>query len=75
MQRKMLRIIEGAVLNAHHAHPPDGDRITIERFARSVAKRAVGTLSAQLAGVLADGGQPSVTEGRVTPVHCPAVVG
>lgn len=73
-QRQMLRIIEGAVLNAHHAHPgcfPTDGRInqrpdiTIERFARSVAKRAVGTLSAQMLGELAGGSVP-VTKGGVT---------
>ena len=49
-QARILRIIEGAVKNAADAHP------TIEvppRFARSVAKRAAGTLSAQWPEVLA----------------------
>jgi hypothetical protein len=59
MQRRMLRIIEGAVINAHHAHPESNTKI--EYFARSVAKRAVGTLSAQVE-VLAEG-SVSVTEG------------
>ncbi len=41
-QQQMLRIIAGAVRNAAHAHG-----ITLEKnFARSVAKRAVGTLTA-----------------------------
>lgn len=53
LQRRMLRIIEGAVINAHHAHPQSD--ITIERFARGVAKRAVGTLCSQLGQVLAEG--------------------
>ena len=52
LQLQMLRIIEGAVLNAHHAHSKRD--ISIEHFARSVAKRAVGTLSAQLADKLAE---------------------
>lgn len=60
LQLQMLRIIEGAVINAHHAHPePD---ITIECFARSVAKRAVGTLSAQLADRLVEETYPSFIE-------------
>lgn len=48
-QRRVLRIVEGAVRNAAHAHgltlPP--------RFARSVAKRAAGTLTAQWPDALA----------------------
>lgn len=58
MQQRMLRIVEGAVLNAYDAHPePEQD---MARFARGVAKRAVGTLSAQLPEVLALG-DPNVT--------------
>lgn len=72
LQHQMLRIIEGAVINAHHAHPQSD--ITIETFARSVAKRAVGTLSAQLAGVLTGSHSP-VTEGEVTVSIAPPVVG
>jgi hypothetical protein len=49
-QVKVLRIIAGAVLNAAHAHP---GKLPDKVFARSVAKRAVGTLSAEWAGVLA----------------------
>jgi len=56
----MLRIIEGAVINAHHAHPKAD--LSIEHFARSVAKRAVGTLSAQLADRLAEDNLPSFIE-------------
>jgi hypothetical protein len=49
-QRRMLRIVEGAVKNALDAHP----RASVpHNFARSVAKRATGTLSAQLPEVLA----------------------
>lgn len=44
-QRVMLRIIAGAVRNAAHAHGMTVDKEMV-RFARSVAKRAVGTLSA-----------------------------
>ena len=56
LQLKMLKIIEGAVVNAHHAHPTgEINDLTLRRFARSVAKRAVGTLSAQLADRLAEG--------------------
>ncbi len=45
IQHQMLRIIEGAVKQTHDAHPHIVD---IEQFARCVAKRAVGTLSAQM---------------------------
>lgn len=71
LQLQMLRIIEGAVKNAFDAHPELiglvllDDR-TIERFARSVAKRAVGTLSAQMPWSLApEGGRQVLAE--VTP--------
>lgn len=61
VQKRMLRIVEGAVLNALDAHPEIKDR---NRFARSVAKRAVGTLSSQLMRELA-GDASSVTTGEV----------
>ncbi len=60
-QRKMLKIVEGAVLNAYDAHSGIKD---IERFARSVAKRAVGTLYSQLGRELAGSSTP-VTDGKV----------
>ncbi len=50
---KVLRIIAGAVLNTNDAHP--GRYVVDAKFARGVAKRAVGTLSAQWSGVLAVG--------------------
>jgi hypothetical protein len=68
LQRRMLRIVAGAVINAHHAHAIHD--ISIERFARSVAKRAVGTLSAQMLEVLAGSTTP-VTEGGATVRSCP----
>lgn len=43
-QRAALRIVAGAVMNTAHAHPEYG---IDEKFARSVAKRAVGTLTAE----------------------------
>ena len=49
-QARVLRIIEGAVHNAAHAHPEI--KIT-PKFARGVAKRAAGTLTAQWPDVLA----------------------
>jgi len=49
-QRRILRIVEGAVKNACDAH---GFRGAPHNFARSVAKRAAGTLSAQWPEVLA----------------------
>lgn len=48
-QRRVLRIIEGAVKSAADAHCTN----LPHRFARSVAKRATGTLTAQWAEVLA----------------------
>lgn len=56
VQQKMLRIVEGAVKNALDAHP---EIVAPETFARSVAKRAVGTLSAVFADVLAASPKPS----------------
>lgn len=49
-QARVLRMIEGAVRNAAHAHP---DAILPPRFARSIAKRAAGTLTSQWRDVLA----------------------
>ena len=49
-QRRLLRIVEGAVKNAADVHPQQ--RIT-DRFARSIAKRAAGTISAQWPELLA----------------------
>ena len=51
-QCRMLKIVSGSVLDAAHAHP---HTLIDSRFARSVAKRAVGTLSAQWPEVLAAG--------------------
>ena len=49
-QARILRIVEGAVRNAAHGHP----EIDVpETFARSVAKRACGTLTSQWGEVLA----------------------
>ena len=49
-QKRILRIVEGAVKNAIDAHP--GWNVP-HNFARSVAKRAAGTLTAQWPDVLA----------------------
>src|SRR4051794_38425435 len=59
-QAMMLRIVEGAIKNASDAHGKDFD----PTFARSVAKRAVGTLSAEMPAVLA--AQPSEKIGAAT---------
>lgn len=49
-QARILRMIEGAIVNAAHAHP----EIRISpRHRRSIAKRATGTLSSQWPEVLA----------------------
>ena len=57
-QWRILRIIEGAIINACQAHP-DRDPID-ERFARSIAKRAAGTISAQWPELLAAKDRPPV---------------
>jgi hypothetical protein len=49
-QAIVLRMIEGAVHNAAHAHP---GRPIDDRMARSIAKRAAGTLTSQWGHVLA----------------------
>lgn len=49
-QAMVLRIIEGAVKNAQHAHP---ELQISPRHRRSIAKRATGTLSACWPAVLA----------------------
>jgi hypothetical protein len=49
-QAIVLRMIEGAVRNAAHAHP---GRPIDDRMARSIAKRAAGTLTSQWGHVLA----------------------
>ena len=50
-QAIVLRMIEGAVRNAAHAHP--GCTIDDKRIARSIAKRAAGTLTAAWPSMLA----------------------
>lgn len=49
-QERVLRIVAGAVRNAVHAHP---EIVVPDTFARSVAKRATGTLTASWPDVLA----------------------
>lgn len=49
-QVRVLRIIEGAVRNASHAHP---DKQISDEMVRSIAKRAAGTLTAGWPDVLA----------------------
>jgi hypothetical protein len=61
-QDRMLRIIEGAVLNAFDSKGLRRNPV----FARSVAKRAAGTLSAQWPEVLS--ANNTLTEGH--PVNC-----
>lgn len=56
-QAVVLRMIEGAVRNAAHAHP--GGRIDDESIARSISKRAVGTLTAAWPAMLAASGARS----------------
>ena len=61
-QFRMLAIVSGAVLNAAHAHP--GHAVD-KRFARSVSKRAVGTISASWPELLA-ASSPSGAERSVS---------
>lgn len=49
-QARILRIVAGAVMNVAHYHPEYG---LTHRIARSIAKRATGTLTAQWRDVLA----------------------
>ena len=62
-QMRMLRIVTGAVLNTAHAHP---NKLPDERFARGVAKRAVGTISSQWADLLATGDVPPSGKAPIT---------
>lgn len=66
-QRLMLKIIEGAVLNTADAHSQKRD----SGLARSIAKRAAGTLSSQWMEVLAANTRPSV-KGPVEISNCRA---
>ena len=62
-QYRMLKIISGAVLNAAHAHP--GHAVD-NKFARSVSKRAVGTISASSWPELLAASSPSGAERSVS---------
>lgn len=53
---RVFRAVEGAVLNAAHGHP--GWKLS-STMARSIAKRAAGTLTAEWPEVLADRQLPS----------------
>jgi hypothetical protein len=64
-QHRILRIIEGAVLNASDAHRLARD----EQMARSIAKRATGTLTAQWPEVLAANTRPPKS-GQATGSKC-----
>ena len=66
-QKRMLQIIEGAVHNAMDAHSVPRD----QRMARSIAKRAAGTLSSQWKEVLAVNTKPSA-KGTVSHLKCGA---
>lgn len=59
-QRMVLRMVEGAVRNAGHHHPHWG---LDDRIARSIAKRAAGTLTAQWLEVLAASGPSDKANG------------
>lgn len=55
-QARVIRIVAGAVRNASHSHP---ELNVPDHFARSVAKRAAGTLTAGWPEVLAARSAPS----------------
>lgn len=59
-QARVLRMIEGAVKNALDAHP-DYATMPRDKLARSIAKRAAGTLTAAWPDVLAPGRSVSET--------------
>lgn len=59
-QAYILRVVAGAVMNVAHYHPEYG---LTERKARSIAKRAAGTLTAQWPEVLAAREVPSQGNG------------
>lgn len=63
-QQRIWRAIDGAVRNAAHGHP--GWNLT-RTMARSIAKRATGTLTAQWQEVLA--AKPSERSGRLRGDH------
>lgn len=52
LQRRLFRIVKGSIQDAANAHP--GWKIS-ERMKRSIAKRVVGTLSAELSRGLVGG--------------------
>lgn len=66
-QARILRIVEGAVINAADAHGLRRD----PWLARSIAKRAAGTLSAQWPEVLATSTKSSA-KGAVSNTQCRA---
>lgn len=63
-QARVLRIVAGAVKNAADGHP---EIVIPHNFARSVAKRAAGTLTAQWPDVLAAGAAPLSDRREVSP--------
>jgi hypothetical protein len=63
VQTRILRAVEGAVRNAAHAH----HRAISVSFARSIAKRAAGTISAQMPELLAVASRPSEKAESDTP--------
>lgn len=66
-QARILKIIEGAVLNTADAHSQKRDN----SLARSIAKRAAGTISSQWVELLAANTRPSV-KGPVEVTNCRA---
>lgn len=71
-QRVVLKMIEGAARNAFHAHP---DAKLGPKLARSIAKRAAGTLTSQWGSVLAARAATTVarSDRRVAKVQQPPV--
>lgn len=71
-QRKIFRIVEGSVRNTLHAHP---DYQLPESAARSIAKRAAGTLTASWPEVLATPQSSERSEGKASVPSGPDSVG
>jgi hypothetical protein len=66
-QKRILKIIEGSVLNTHDAHNMKRDM----KLARSIAKRAAGTISAQWPELLAVNSRLS-EKGTISSYKCRA---
>lgn len=69
-QARVMRMIEGAARNAMTAHPDYG-KMDPNKFARGIAKRATGTLTAQWPDVLALAKASDCRCGRISTSSAP----